>query len=101
MHGHGTPENQPLQEGGHATSMTDADRMLFENEQQPTTQEVAQVEIDPETEDLSMLSANNMGFYQFDSFESDLLLAFASGDAHFGSPEVRSGSTDRMRRMAL
>jgi hypothetical protein len=89
MHEHGRVQSETVHEGETAvrTPIMAEETTAFEGEHNFNTQEVDLVEISPDNEDLSPLSANNMGFYQFDSFESDLLIAFANGDTRFGLPE--------------
>ncbi|XXH04734.1 hypothetical protein Hte_011156 [Hypoxylon texense] len=79
--------NQPVQEGdaGNASMMAE-DTMIIESRQELAMQEMERTEMGVENENLSMHSTENMGFYQFDSFESDLLVAFANGDTQFGLP---------------
>lgn len=101
MHARGTDEGRPPPAGETSCSITATETMIFENEQHPSMHDMGRVEIGAEGEDLSMLSTNNMGFHQLDSFESDLLLAFANGDAHFGLPDIRTGSTDKIRRTGM
>lgn len=69
-----------------ATSIVAADTATIESEQEFHMQEMERVKMGADNEDSSTYSTDNMGFYQFDSFESDLLVALANGDTQFGLP---------------
>ena len=101
-HSRAEDENQPMHENqAELEPMTAADATMLEGAQHPNMQDMARAGLGTEAVDLSMLSTNSMGFYQFDSFESDLLIAFASGDAQFGLPEMGTATMDKSRRPAM